>query len=67
LDSQLLHLTVIVFSYMHLAGSDLALHSLNPKSGEYTTEWNTTGIDPSKQATRQDLHLTLQVERGGRG
>lgn len=46
---------------MHIAGSDLPLHALNHTSGEYRTEWNTTGIDPTKQTTRQDLLLTLQV------
>uniref|UniRef100_A0A914W6H1 CB1 cannabinoid receptor-interacting protein 1 n=1 Tax=Plectus sambesii TaxID=2011161 RepID=A0A914W6H1_9BILA len=48
------------FYHMHIAGSDLPLHALNHTSGEYRTEWNTTGIDPTKQTTRQDISLTLQ-------
>ncbi|PAV75146.1 hypothetical protein WR25_13415 [Diploscapter pachys] len=31
--------------YANLGGCDLQLHSSNPKSGEYTAEWNTTGCD----------------------
>ncbi|TKR60373.1 hypothetical protein L596_027628 [Steinernema carpocapsae] len=52
------------FHYMHIAGSDLALHTDNPQSGEYTTEWNTTGIEPTRQGSRQDLNLTLQGPGG---
>lgn len=47
---------------MHIAGSDLALHRTSPNGGEYTAEWNTTGIDPTRQATRQQLPITLQVQ-----
>lgn len=46
---------------MHLAGCDLQLHTDDPKSGEYSTEWNTTGIDVCKKGARNNIGLTLQV------
>ncbi|EYB89469.1 hypothetical protein Y032_0231g2994 [Ancylostoma ceylanicum] len=46
---------------MHLAGSDLQLHTDDPKSGQYSTEWNTTGIDVCKKGARNNIGLTLQV------
>ncbi|KAK0410884.1 hypothetical protein QR680_005379 [Steinernema hermaphroditum] len=55
---------VTEFHYMHIAGSDLALHSENPQSGEYTTEWNTTGMPPNNKGSRQDLNITLQGPGG---
>uniref|UniRef100_A0A915C921 CB1 cannabinoid receptor-interacting protein 1 n=1 Tax=Parascaris univalens TaxID=6257 RepID=A0A915C921_PARUN len=52
------------FNSLHIAGSDLALHRTSPNGGEYTAEWNTTGIDPTRQATRQQLPITLQGPGG---
>ncbi|VDM45816.1 unnamed protein product [Toxocara canis] len=51
-------------SSLHIAGSDLALHRASPNGGEYTAEWNTTGIEPTRQATRQQLQVTLQGPGG---
>uniref|UniRef100_A0A0N4XCK5 CB1 cannabinoid receptor-interacting protein 1 n=1 Tax=Nippostrongylus brasiliensis TaxID=27835 RepID=A0A0N4XCK5_NIPBR len=52
------------FHHMHLAGSDLQLHTDDPKSGEYATEWNTTGIDVCKKGERNNIGLTLQGPGG---
>ncbi|CAJ0590131.1 unnamed protein product [Cylicocyclus nassatus] len=52
------------FHHMHLAGSDLQLHTEDPKNGEYTTEWNTTGIDVCKKGDRNNIGLTLQGPGG---
>ncbi|VDM52289.1 unnamed protein product [Angiostrongylus costaricensis] len=49
------------FHQMHLAGCDLQLHTDVPNSGQYTTEWNTTGIDVCKKGARNNIGLTLQV------
>ncbi len=46
---------------MKIAGSDLALHTPDPTSGEYTTEWNTTGINATKKGKREDIALQLTV------
>uniref|UniRef100_A0A914BWJ5 CB1 cannabinoid receptor-interacting protein 1 n=1 Tax=Acrobeloides nanus TaxID=290746 RepID=A0A914BWJ5_9BILA len=48
------------FHHLHLGGSDLELVVMNgPNSGEYTAEWNTTGIDPTKKGDRQDITMIL--------
>lgn len=52
------------FHHMHLAGCDLQLHTDDPKSGEYSTEWNTTGIDVCKKGARNNIGLTLQGPGG---
>ncbi|RCN39021.1 hypothetical protein ANCCAN_15055 [Ancylostoma caninum] len=52
----------VEFHHMHLAGSDLQLHTDDPKSGQYSTEWNTTGIDVCKKGARNNIGLTLQVK-----
>ncbi|VDO09831.1 unnamed protein product, partial [Haemonchus placei] len=49
------------FHHMHLAGCDLQLHTDDPKSGQYSTEWNTTGIDVCKKGARNNIGLILQV------
>ncbi|EPB79236.1 hypothetical protein ANCCEY_01659 [Ancylostoma ceylanicum] len=54
----------IEFHHMHLAGSDLQLHTDDPKSGQYSTEWNTTGIDVCKKGARNNIGLTLQGPGG---
>jgi hypothetical protein len=47
---------------MKLGGDDLPLHSSKPNSGEFTTEWNTTGMEPTKRSARDDVVVSLQVE-----
>nr|CDJ90509.1 Hypothetical protein CBG19572 [Haemonchus contortus] len=49
---------------MHLAGCDLQLHTDDPKSGQYSTEWNTTGIDVCKKGARNNIGLILQGPGG---
>ena len=52
-----------ICSHLHLGGSDLELVVMNgPNSGEYTAEWNTTGIDPTKKGDRQDITMILTVK-----
>ncbi|XGW01119.1 hypothetical protein V3C99_013800 [Haemonchus contortus] len=52
------------FHHMHLAGCDLQLHTDDPKSGQYSTEWNTTGIDVCKKGARNNIGLILQGPGG---
>ncbi|KAK6753109.1 hypothetical protein RB195_012607 [Necator americanus] len=54
----------VEFHHMHLAGCDLQLHTDDPKSGQYSTEWNTTGIDICKKGSRNNIGLTLQGPGG---
>ncbi|KJH42420.1 hypothetical protein DICVIV_11591 [Dictyocaulus viviparus] len=52
------------FHHMHLAGCDLQLHTDDPTSGQYSTEWNTTGIDVCKKGVRNNISLILQGPDG---
>lgn len=48
---------------MTIAGSDLGLHKKSPQDTQYDTEWNTTGIEPTKHGARQDITISLKVSK----
>lgn len=48
-------------SNVTMGGSDLALLTEKPGSGESTADWNTTGLGPTAKGQREDLALVLHV------
>ncbi|KAI6216217.1 CB1 cannabinoid receptor-interacting protein 1 [Aphelenchoides fujianensis] len=52
------------FHSFHFGGSDLELVGGPPNSGQYSALWNTTGIDPTKRGTREDLLFVLSGPSG---
>lgn len=46
------------FQSLHIAGTDLMLIK-EKEPGEFSTVWNTTGIEASKKGTREDILLIL--------
>lgn len=49
------------FSSLHLGGADLQLATNDPKSGQYSADWVTAGIDASKKGDRTKINFILQV------
>ncbi|KAI6213930.1 CB1 cannabinoid receptor-interacting protein 1 [Aphelenchoides besseyi] len=53
------------FYNLHFGGSDLELASSSAtNSGDYTSFWNTTGIDPTRRGAREDLLFVLTGPSG---